>query len=112
MDNENNVRILDFSRETQVMPEDIFEGDAPSGWTEEEIAAAEAQFTEEATGQGTIVTGDFGPSVAPAPLTAVSLHKSDVFFYIEIPSLGVEVPLDVPTALSLFDELGAAINGL
>ena len=117
---ENNVRTLDFGREpAPLMPEDIFEGDGATGFTPEELAAAEPQFTtpEEVwadTPGATIVTGDFGAGEDPGnpPLTSVSLQDSRPFFWVEIPSLGIEAPLDVDTALSLFDTLGAAINEL
>lgn len=101
----DNVRTLDFSNEgPQVMPEDIFEGHDEGL---EDYINAVPQYTE---AEGTVVTGDFGPQ--SEKLTAVSLHRSEPFVFIEIPSLGIEVPLALDVATSLFDELGAAINAI
>jgi hypothetical protein len=104
---DGNIRTLDFKDipDSTVMPEDVFEGGVNPFDVDPEEAVD--QFPEDG---GTLVTGDFTP--APEPLVSVGLHKSQPFFYIEIPSLGIEAPLDVETALSLFDALGAAVNEL
>lgn len=104
----DNVRTLDFTGDTpQVMPEDVFEGRVLDD-SNVDYAGAVPQFTD--PDDGVLVTGDFGPQTEP--LTAVSLHRSEPFVYIEIPSLGIEVPLSIDVATSLFDTLGAAINAL
>lgn len=106
----DNVRTLDFNAANggpaQVMPEDVFEGDGFDASLGEPVP----QFTEEASLDDTVVVGDFGPQAAP--LAAASLHQSQPFIFIEIPGLGVEMPLEVETATALFDALGAAINAL
>lgn len=94
------------------MPEDVFEGGQPAeesgvNWTE-----AVPQFPEDGVDSftpGELVTGDFSP--APE-LVTVTRQTSIEFFVIEIPSLGVEFPIDLETAAALFDSLGGVLNGL